>query len=86
MFCASTDGQIQATECNGVSTLFAAKSYDAEATGTPNGIYVWQRSPGRRVAGMPCHFMTMVHAITLLLMLALLYQNVVFGLGMLNRF
>ncbi|KAJ7840031.1 WD40-repeat-containing domain protein [Mycena leptocephala] len=77
---------VAATECNGVSTLFAAKSYDAEAAGTPNGIYVWQRSPGRRVAGMPCHFMTMVHAITLLLTLALLYQNVVFGLGMLNRF
>ncbi|KAJ7259352.1 WD40-repeat-containing domain protein [Mycena rebaudengoi] len=41
---------VAATDCNGASTIFAAKSCVSEAAGTPNGIYIWQKRPGRRVA------------------------------------
>ncbi|KAJ7190015.1 WD40-repeat-containing domain protein [Mycena haematopus] len=77
---------VAATECNGASTIFAAKSSVLDLQGTPNRIHVWQRRSGRRVAGVSCSLMTMVHAITLIVSLAFLYQNIVFGQKMLNRF
>lgn len=70
-----SDVKIQATECNGVPTILAAKS----CVTTPKEIYVWRkRSERRRVAGLSCS-MTMVNATTLFVTLAFLYQNIAVG-------
>ncbi|KAJ7836737.1 WD40-repeat-containing domain protein [Mycena leptocephala] len=76
---------VAAAECNGTPTIFAAKSAVTNK-GASNEIYVWQRDPGRRVTGMSCSLLAMANAITLLVTLAFLYQNVIVGQGMLRSF
>ncbi|KAJ7878720.1 WD40-repeat-containing domain protein [Mycena leptocephala] len=76
---------VAAADCNGAPTIFAAKSAVTEK-GASNEIYVWRRDAGRRVAGMSCNLLAMANAITLLVTLAFLYQNVIVGQGMLRSF
>ncbi|KAJ7441263.1 WD40-repeat-containing domain protein [Mycena latifolia] len=78
---------VTAAHCNGVTNILTAKSGVAQA-GASNEIYVWRRRGAGRRATMSCDLMMVVHAITLLVTVAFLYQNIGVGgaMAQLGRF
>ncbi|KAJ7148999.1 WD40-repeat-containing domain protein [Mycena crocata] len=69
---------VAAARCNGIPNIFMAKSDLAQAN-SPNEIYVWRRKGAGRRGSPSFSLMTVVHAITLLVTAAFLYQNLVAG-------
>ncbi|KAJ6626391.1 hypothetical protein B0H10DRAFT_1941947 [Mycena sp. CBHHK59/15] len=86
-----TNGWVQTittTDCNGVSTILAAKSREI---GGPNEIFVWRKRTEKRrfTAGVSWSMMTIVHVVMVIATVAFLYQNMMLGKlvgGKLGRF